>query len=153
MSIQFKPEDGSIGVLEDQTITWDAAPGYVAGYVVSIGTTVSGGELFDNFDVGNVLFFDLPTLDFSTTYYVSVTAYNALGEGQDCSESSRASFTVRDIPVPDNKDVQMLKKLDVVQYLMLTQLTLLILEHQIIAVCLQMVIQVYGILYLEMVAM
>ena len=82
------PFDGETGVDIDPTINWSAATGFPEGYLVSIGTSPGATDVLDNFDVGNVLTYSPATLAYSTTYYVTVTAYNASGNGTGCTESS-----------------------------------------------------------------
>lgn len=89
------PTDGAVDILEEADITWNTATGAPDGYKVSIGTTPGGTDIANAVDVGNVTTYDPGTLDFSTTYYVTITPYNANGDSVGCTEES---FTTRDDP-------------------------------------------------------
>ena len=91
----ISPEAGSIDQSAGSEVTWSAAGGLVEGYTVSIGTTSGGTDVADNVDAGDNLSYDPGTLDYSTTYYVTVTAYNANGSAEGCTESS---FTTEESP-------------------------------------------------------
>ncbi|NNF83454.1 MAG: T9SS type B sorting domain-containing protein [Flavobacteriaceae bacterium] len=89
------PTDGETAVSIDPVITWDPATGFPDGYLVSIGTTPGGTEIVNNVDVGNVLTYTPATLAFDTTYYITITPYNASGNATGCSSSS---FTTESDP-------------------------------------------------------
>lgn len=63
------------------------------GYVITVGTTPGGTDIFDNVDLGNVtsttITADNLTLD--TTYYWTVTPYSAVGSATGCSENTFAT--------------------------------------------------------------
>ena len=67
----------------------------VSGYRLSLGITSGGTEIIDNEDVGNVLTYDLDTLDYEVTYYLSIVPYNDNGDAENCEEFS---FTTRANP-------------------------------------------------------
>lgn len=82
------------------TISWAAPIGQATGYYLNIGTTPGGNDVINNQDVGNVTSYTIPAaspLAYSTTYYVTIVPYNALGSASGCSSSS---FTTRAIPCP-----------------------------------------------------
>ncbi|WP_040279043.1 DUF7619 domain-containing protein [Psychroserpens damuponensis] len=89
------PVNGDDNVNENVELTWTMASGLVTGYKLSIGTTSGGIDVFDNEDVGSVLTYDIGTLDYDTTYYVTVIAYNTNGDATGCTEES---FTTRPNP-------------------------------------------------------
>ncbi|WP_298507688.1 gliding motility-associated C-terminal domain-containing protein [uncultured Kordia sp.] len=89
------PTDGATDINEDDDINWGTATGAPTGYLVSIGTTPGGTDVANMVDVGLVNTYDPGTLDFSTTYYVTITPYNANGNATGCTEES---FTIRDDP-------------------------------------------------------
>nr|WP_321243233.1 T9SS type A sorting domain-containing protein [uncultured Psychroserpens sp.] len=91
-SVLTAPVNGDIDVNENIDLTWTAASGLVAGYKLNVGITSGGSEVVDNQDVGNVLTYDIGTLDYEITYYVTITAYNDNGDALDCNEES---FTTR----------------------------------------------------------
>ncbi len=81
------PINDQINVNTDITLLWNIVGG-ADGYLVSIGTTPSGSELFDNFDNGNVNSFDPGVLELNTTYYVRITPYDDNGNAIGCTEES-----------------------------------------------------------------
>lgn len=87
--------DGATDVNENIDISWSPAIGVVLGYTISVGLTPGGTEVLDNVDVGNVLEYELETLEFETTYYVTVLPYNTNGTAENCNEFS---FTTRANP-------------------------------------------------------
>ncbi|RSK41785.1 T9SS type B sorting domain-containing protein [Mangrovimonas spongiae] len=89
------PVDGSIDNDENADINWDVATVFVTGYTLSVGTTPGGTDVVDNLDVGNVLTYDPGTLEYDTTYYVTIVPYNDNGNAADCTEYS---FTTRPDP-------------------------------------------------------
>lgn len=91
----LSPEAGAMDQSIGSEVTWSAGGGLVEGYLVSIGTTSGGTDVADSVDVGDNLSYDPGTLDYSTTYYVSVSAYNANGSAEGCTDSS---FTTEDSP-------------------------------------------------------
>ncbi|WP_298423776.1 gliding motility-associated C-terminal domain-containing protein [uncultured Kordia sp.] len=89
------PTDGAVDVDEDEDISWGTATGGPTGYLITIGTTPGGNDVLDGFDVGLVNTYDPGTLAYATTFYVTITPYNANGNTTGCTESS---FTTRDDP-------------------------------------------------------
>ena len=87
-SVLITPANGDIDVNENVELNWTAATGFVVGYKLSVGITSGGTEIIDNLDVGNVLTYDVGTLDYEITYYVTITAYNTNGDATDCIEES-----------------------------------------------------------------
>ncbi len=75
------------------TFTWTASTSTaVTGYRLRIGTTPGGSDVLNNFDVGNVTTYTLPTpLANSTIYYWSVGAYTATQSSLNCTERSFAT--------------------------------------------------------------
>ena len=82
-------------VNEHSNLFWNPATIFVTGYKLSVGLTSGGTEIVDNEDVGDVLNYELETLDFETTYYVTITAYNDNGDAAECGEES---YTTRADP-------------------------------------------------------
>ncbi|WP_299224674.1 T9SS type A sorting domain-containing protein [uncultured Psychroserpens sp.] len=80
---------------ENTDLSWSPATVIVNGYKISLGITPGGTEVLDHLDVGDVLTYDLGTLDFSITYYATITPYNDNGDAFDCNEES---FTTRANP-------------------------------------------------------
>jgi len=68
-----------------QTLVWSPSSGQVDGYKVFYNTTPSNQSNF--LDVGNTTQCDLNILPLSegVTYYISISAYNAVGESPPCT--------------------------------------------------------------------
>ncbi len=86
------PENGEVDVNENIDLTWSSASGTVTGYKLSVGTNSGGTDVLDNVDVGNVLTYDLGTLEYDTIYYVTIISYNDNGDASGCEEQT---FTTR----------------------------------------------------------
>jgi hypothetical protein len=95
------PTAGAINVPYSPTLTWNAVSGAGAAssYKLRIGTTPGGADIVANTNIGNVTSYALSNLTASTTYYVTITPVNILGEASGCTETS---FTVAGPPVNDN---------------------------------------------------
>jgi hypothetical protein len=89
------PENGAPNVNENSNLTWTPPSGLVSGYRLSLGITSGGTEVLNNVDVGNVLSYDLDTLDYEVTYYLTIVPYNDNGDAEACAEYS---FTTRANP-------------------------------------------------------
>jgi len=82
-------------------IEWDEVPGAL-GYKISLGTTATGTDVLDAFDVGDETDYDVPgTLTQGTQYFLSVIPYNALGDATGCTIHQ---FTVPVLPPPATND-------------------------------------------------
>jgi len=98
-SVLNLPVDGAtdIGIFGD--FTWDAAFGAPSGYYLYLGTDGGGisdpTDVYNGFDVGNVLSFAFSGLAFETTYYWSIVPYNGNGAASGCPIRS---FTTLDDP-------------------------------------------------------
>lgn len=88
------PLNGAVNVNENTDLIWSPASVLVTGYRVTL-VTATGLIVVDNLDVGNVLTYTLPQLDFSTQYFVSIIPYNANGDATGCTDQS---FTTRADP-------------------------------------------------------
>lgn len=88
--------NGETDVSVTTGLTWSEPDGLPAGYKISIGTTSGGTDFADNVDVGPSLNYTPPnSFEFSTDYYVTVTAYNSVGDAVSCDE---VMFTTEDDP-------------------------------------------------------
>lgn len=88
------PVDGSLENNLLGKLTWDAATGGAAGYILSVGTTSGGTDIVNMLDVLNVTTYDIPgLLAQGQEYFVKITPYNALGNATDCSEYSFETTT------------------------------------------------------------
>jgi hypothetical protein len=81
------PVAGSTNVDINIDLIWAGAPG-ATGYRLTVGTTPTNGSIVNNLDVGNVTFYNLPTLLFNTVYYVKIVPYNELGDATGCTNES-----------------------------------------------------------------
>ena len=68
------------------SITWDATAG-ADGYYISVGTTTGGTDIANNIDLGNVTTYSFSG-NFATTYFYTVSPYNAIGTASGCTEGS-----------------------------------------------------------------
>ncbi|MBK8701565.1 MAG: beta-propeller fold lactonase family protein [Saprospiraceae bacterium] len=72
----------------------------ISGYKLLVGTTPSGGEILDSFDVGNVTTFNPPgNFPYNDIIYVKILPYNGNGAAAGCLEES---FTTQANPCPTN---------------------------------------------------
>ncbi len=87
------PTAGATGVSVTPTFTWTAAAG-VAGYKLTIGSTVGGNNILNAFDVGNVTTYTLPTpLTLGTKYYYTLNSYDASSTTTGCTERNFTTVT------------------------------------------------------------
>jgi hypothetical protein len=78
-------------------VSWSAATGVPTAYDLTVGTTSGGDDVLATTDVGNVTTFNIGTLEFSTTYYVTLVPKNDNGTATGCVEQT---FVTRDAPTP-----------------------------------------------------
>ncbi len=78
---------GSTAVSINTDLEWSTATGIPAGYTVTVGTTPGGTEIADNVNVGLSTTYDLPDLEYATTYYVSIIPFNSNGDAIGCTEN------------------------------------------------------------------
>jgi gliding motility-associated-like protein len=92
-TILTTPLDGESDVSINTNISWNAINDAI-GYTLNIGTSAGASDILDNFDVGNVLTYNLiENLPENTTIYVTVTPYNNSGMTLSCSEESFTTAT------------------------------------------------------------
>ncbi|MFM9987564.1 fibronectin type III domain-containing protein, partial [Flavobacterium sp.] len=80
------PANGATSVSSSQ-VTW-ASNVDATGYKIKVGTTLTGSEFLASTDVLNVTTYNLGALASGTTYYVTITPYNATGDAIGCTASS-----------------------------------------------------------------
>ena len=91
------PLNNNQNVAIDSGLSWNPISN-ADGYRITVGTTTGGNDILNNFDTGNDTFYDFATdLAEDTTYYVSITPYNEIGDAISCVEES---FKTELIPVP-----------------------------------------------------
>lgn len=93
------PLDGATNTAVTGLLTWSGATGDPTGYNLKVGTTPSGSDVLATTDVGNVTSYNVGSLLFSTTYYVSIVPYSTNGTATGCTENS---FTTKAAPGPGN---------------------------------------------------
>ena len=94
----INPTNGETNVNTGVNLNWVYAP-KATGYRLTLGTSPGAGDILDNFDVGNVLFYN-PPLDFppDTLIYVLISPYNENGIALNCPEESFTTASLGDPP-------------------------------------------------------
>jgi gliding motility-associated-like protein len=92
------PQENALDVNTATNITWNGSAS-ATGYFLTIGTSINGGEIVDNLDVGNTLSYN-PTADLpeETTFYISVIPYNRIGLSIGCNTSTFTTALKADLP-------------------------------------------------------
>lgn len=86
------PINGQNDVPVETDLSWNVIP-EARGYRITVGRTPGGGEILDNFDVGDMTTFDFDVnFNPGETIYVTITPYNDAGSASNCPEES---FTLR----------------------------------------------------------
>jgi gliding motility-associated-like protein len=89
-----KPLNGTSNITAETKLEWNYAP-TATGYLLSVGTTPGGTEVFDKFDMGNVLEYEPPEgLPADGPVYVTLTPYNEIGEATSCPEENFTTTSV-----------------------------------------------------------
>ncbi|NKI31645.1 BspA family leucine-rich repeat surface protein [Croceivirga thetidis] len=92
------PLNGTIDVTISTDLSWNPASN-TEGYFLTVATTFDGNDILDNFDVGNVTIYDLPTdLPENTEIFVTITPYNSFGSAATCSIESFTTEILATIP-------------------------------------------------------
>lgn len=82
------PTNGALNVpVTTTSLTWGTATGIPTGYKLRVGTASGASNVINNLNVGNVTTHPV-SLNYSTTYYVGITPYNANGDATGCTEYS-----------------------------------------------------------------
>ena len=82
-----------VGVEGD--ISWSTATGVPTGYNLTVGSSSGASDILATTDIGNVTTYNLGTLSYTTTYYVTIEPYNANGTATGCVEQT---FITEDAP-------------------------------------------------------
>ena len=85
------PLNGATDASTSGDISWDAAAGAATDYLLEVGTTSGGSEVFSG-QVGNVTTYNVGALSGNTTYYVTITPSNSNGVTSGCTEESFTTF-------------------------------------------------------------
>jgi len=88
------PLDGADNIVAETKLEWNYSA-TATGYLLSVGTTSNGTEIFENLDLGNVLSFEPPDgLPADLPIYVTLTPYNHVGKATSCPEESFTTTSV-----------------------------------------------------------
>jgi Secretion system C-terminal sorting domain/Receptor L domain len=84
----ISPQNGSTNVSVSSALSWNTNP-FATGYLLRVGTTLGGGNILNDLDVGNTTSHNLATnLPYLTTIFVRITPYNINGAGQLLNDES-----------------------------------------------------------------
>ncbi len=89
------PANEAAEVLETASLNWLSGGGAPAGYYLSFGTDNPPTNIENGSDLGDVITYAPTALEFGTTYYWQVVAYNVNGSAEGCEVWS---FTTREEP-------------------------------------------------------
>lgn len=107
-AILSSPANGANLVSLLATLNWQSGGGVPSGYKLSLGTNNPPTNILNNSDLGMVNSYDPPgTLTPATTYYWTITPYNANGNAANCpvwSFTTHGDPTVSSLPYNQNWD-------------------------------------------------
>ena len=86
------PANGDIAAPTDGVLVWSAALGGATGYNLTVGTTSGGNDVLATTALGNVTTYNLGALAPTTSYFVTIEAFNGNGTATGCTEQT---FTTR----------------------------------------------------------
>ncbi|GGG43015.1 T9SS type A sorting domain-containing protein [Bizionia arctica] len=86
-TILSAPLDGATDVAIIGNLTWASATGGATEYNLEVGTSSGASDVFSG-AVGNVTTYNVGTLAYSSTYFVTITPSNANGPATGCTEES-----------------------------------------------------------------
>lgn len=90
-------ENIDIDIMNDMLFKWSNEGGEPTGYRISLGTTTDANEIIDNMETGDTTAFVYSgAMDYNTTYYWKVVAYNDNGDAQN---TATWSFTTMSDPL------------------------------------------------------
>lgn len=88
------PASAATGVSVTPAFTWTANSD-ATGYRLSVGTAAGTTNILNNFDVGNVTTYTLPTeLQYNTKYFYTVNSYNATQQSTGCTERNFTTLSI-----------------------------------------------------------
>lgn len=95
----MSPANGETDVPLEATISWNEVE-KTDGYRISLGTSAQANDIVDNLDLGSsTSYTHNEEFPFNTEIFVTITAYNAIGDAMNCEQYS---FTTL-IPEDDTK--------------------------------------------------
>ncbi len=102
------PVGGATEIATTPTLEWTLATGVPLGYNLYLGTDNPPTNVYNGLDVGYVDSYTVTTmLDFETTYYWYVDAYNGFGSSNGCTVESFVTMTDQTIySFPYNQDFE-----------------------------------------------
>lgn len=95
------PANEATDVAIDATLEWVSGGGAPLGYKLFLGEDNPPTDIVNGDDLGAVLTYDPGPLNYSTTYYWKVLAYNAIGDAESCevwSFTTSADPTIYALP-------------------------------------------------------
>ena len=92
------PPKNAINVNTGTNISWNMALS-ATGYFLTIGTSMTGGDIINNIDVGNTLSYK-PVVDFPAEMeiYLTVVPYNRIGIAIGCTPSAFSTAPIATLP-------------------------------------------------------
>jgi hypothetical protein len=97
------PEEGAENVLSP-ILTWENPGGSPTGYKLTVGTTPTGTDILNSFDVGDVTTYNLNSLVAGATYYVTIIPYNTFGSATGCTASTFTACGALTVPTLEEFD-------------------------------------------------
>jgi len=95
----LSPLDGATNVAVNASISWEPVAG-VTGYIISIGTTLGGGEVINQQTVGNATTYTPPVgMPDNTLIYITITLFFFDQPDIVCTSQS---FTIEDVTTSPN---------------------------------------------------
>ncbi len=90
-------ENADIDIMNNMIFKWTNEGGEPTGYRLSLGTTTAANEIIDNVETGDTTAFVFDgALEYNTTYYWKVVAYNDNGDAQN---TETWNFTTMEDPL------------------------------------------------------
>jgi len=87
------PVNGETAASTDGVLVWSPASGGATGYNLTVGTTSGGNDVLATTPLGNVTTYNLGALAPTTSYFVTIEAFNAIGTATGCIEQTFTTYT------------------------------------------------------------
>lgn len=81
------PQDGATNVPLSPIISWEGIAG-AEGYLISLGTSPQANDILNRADLRGTTETGVLDFDSNRIYYLTLSAYNAAGESQNCFQTS-----------------------------------------------------------------